>query len=618
MGITRFIPWLLKRYKITYYNRVPSTSLWLDMNGEIWKAAGKIYGNSEDEAWNRMRRETIERMDPKNRASILEVEHINLVINQIFAHINWANPQYFVILAVDGVAPDAKINQQRQRRYRAAAESHFRGYFNSNSISPGTPFMRRLNQAITEKLEAAALNGARMPPMVIYSSHMSPGEGEHKILDFLRDPALKLVNSETNKGGNILYGLDADLVLLSLISPIRNIFLYREQEGRGGTQMIMIEALKRRLREEFPKSRKTVLQDFVLMSYLVGNDFLPHQPSMASISFGMSKLLDIYDKFNGARAKGKGLPLTTAKGLVNWTNFAKFIDILSKSEPKMLVNEFGMRKKYPSPLLEASISFDAEKGLNVIDMTKFSNLWYQNMGIQDPGDIAFLEKLTGTSVAGTDVTQICFEYLKTISWNLRYYLHGFGNVNARWYYPHHHTPLLGDLARVMKTLLLGKHASDYAARLDQEIANPPIGEPGRTEPLNVVHQLLAIMPPVSVDLVPEEVQPLMSPTSILGDMFPVKFAVERYDVDEDWMGEILIPFADAERIRSAVEDTVEFTAEAISMFDSVPALKFVYRDIVTVAKEPKPIKTRKVPKTKPGILPRTQRVKLWKQSKLPL
>ena len=591
------------------------------MNGEIWKAAGKVYGNTEDERFNEQRRQEIERMGLKTRAQTLENLHIELVINQIFAHINWARPRYFVILAIDGVAPDAKINQQRQRRYRAAAESRFKGYFNSNSISPGTRFMMELDKAIIERLggEAGGEEGRRpsafregnwLPPVIIYSSHMSPGEGEHKILDFLRNPDLKLVTPATNKGGNIFYGLDADLVLLSLISPIRNIFLYREQEGRRGTQMIRIELLKQKLRERHRKTSKTVLTDFVLMSFLVGNDFLPHQPSLATIARGMDTLIDIYARLN--------ISLTTSKGFIHWKNFSAFIRLLAKREPKLLVNEYGMRKLFPSPLLNASVRVDPTSGANVIDMSDFRHYWYYNMSIGNPNDLEYLKTLgieLELPYSQAKLSSLCFEYLKTLSWNLQYYLKGFGKINARWFYPHQHTPLLMDVAQILSKQLSAPDSGDYIDRLNGEVLNTPSF---KTNPLNVVHQLLAIMPPSSVDLVPVEVRPLMMPNSILGDMYPIRFVVERYDVSEDWMGDILIPFFNAGRISRAVDETATFTAKAVEKYTSVPALRFVYKDIAIAPKEQLPKKTKKVPRTKQGLLPRIQRVVLWKQNKLPL
>lgn len=600
MGIVRFIPWLLRRFRITYNNRIPATSLWIDMNGEIHQAAAKIYGNTEDEQFNKQRKATIERMDEKTRADFLEAQHIELVINQIFHHMNWAKPQYFVILAVDGVAPDAKINQQRQRRYRAATSNAYGGYFNSNSITPGTRFMRRLDKAIRDRIEEAISKGTILPPTIIYSSHMSPGEGEHKILDFLRDRDLKLVTRETNKGGNIFYGLDADLVMLSLLAPINNIFLYREQEGRMGTQMLRIDLLKSALKRHYLRTKNSVIKDFVLMSFLTGNDFLPHQPSLATIALGMDAMLEIYGKL--------GLSLTTDKGFINWRNFLKFLMSLSNKEPDMLVNEFGMLKKYPSPLLAASIS--SKDGKNVINMETFKYYWYYNMTVWQPEDLKYLKSIgvkLGKPSNDTNVSNIVLEYLKTISWNLQYYGKGFGEVNARWFYPHHHTPLLQDVVRVLASYI---DNGDYIKRLDRDVLNDPA-----TKPLNVVYQLLAVMPTSSADLVPREARPLMAPTSIIGDMFPTQFVVERYGVDEDWMGEVMIPFFNADRIRKAVDDTIQFSESTIELYKSTPAYRYVTRDVAT---GPKQVVAKKTRKTKPGMLSREERVSLWKHNKLPL
>lgn len=77
-------------------------------------------------------------------------------IEHIFTKIK---PQKLFFLAVDGVAPRAKMNQQRSRRFRTAKEARDlkikaekRGEelpeeeaFDSNCITPGTPFMRKLS-----------------------------------------------------------------------------------------------------------------------------------------------------------------------------------------------------------------------------------------------------------------------------------------------------------------------------------------------------------------------------------------------------------------------------------------------------------------------------------------
>lgn len=82
-------------------------------------------------------------------------------------------PRRLLYMAIDGVAPRAKMNQQRSRRFRSSKEgeekirdmSRIRAeleaqgvplpppkadteHFDSNCITPGTPFMRRLAESL--------------------------------------------------------------------------------------------------------------------------------------------------------------------------------------------------------------------------------------------------------------------------------------------------------------------------------------------------------------------------------------------------------------------------------------------------------------------------------------
>ena len=152
-------------------------------------------------------------------------------------------------MAIDGVAPRAKMNQQRSRRFRSAQEmqestaetEHVREQlraqgvlvppapskpFDFNCITPGTAFMENLAKClryyIHKKCTTDPLWAGRR---VILSDASVPGEGEHKIMDFVR--AQREDPHYDRNTRHVLLGADADLIMLGLATHEPHFYVVR-------------------------------------------------------------------------------------------------------------------------------------------------------------------------------------------------------------------------------------------------------------------------------------------------------------------------------------------------------------------------------------------------------
>ena len=98
------------------------------------------------------------------------------------------------MISADGVAPRAKMNQQRTRRFRKTKMNQsdidsmsrmgldHKDMFNSDKISAGTEFMQNLSIAFKEFIEDRIKNDSLWEDLkVIFTGSEVPGEGEHKV-----------------------------------------------------------------------------------------------------------------------------------------------------------------------------------------------------------------------------------------------------------------------------------------------------------------------------------------------------------------------------------------------------------------------------------------------------
>jgi len=277
-------------------------------------------------------------------------------------------PRKLLYLAIDGVAPRAKMNQQRSRRFRSAQEAREnleveenirndlikKGQkvppaakaWDSNVITPGTPFMLRLAEFIRFYIrKRISTDKAWQQIRVIFSDASIPGEGEHKIMSHIR-----LQRSQPGYSPNlvhVLHGLDADLIMLALATHEAHFYISREEvlfgrksqemaerrqnesgyrdkqrqfdEDAGDMAMQLIENKQKPIcrvsipilreylaadfaqcidpaRIPFPPSLERLIDDIVFLCFFVGNDFLPHLPSLDIRDGALDYLYNVYKR----------------------------------------------------------------------------------------------------------------------------------------------------------------------------------------------------------------------------------------------------------------------------------------------------------------------------------
>uniref|UniRef100_A0A7N6BE64 5'-3' exoribonuclease 1 n=1 Tax=Anabas testudineus TaxID=64144 RepID=A0A7N6BE64_ANATE len=579
MGVPKFYRWISERYpclsEVVKEHQIPEfDNLYLDMNGIIHHCS---HPNDEDVHF-RISEEKI----------FADIFHYLEVLFRII------KPRKVFFMAVDGVAPRAKMNQQRGRRFRSAKEAEDKikkaldkgevlpteARFDSNCITPGTEFMARLQEQLTYFVHNKLSTDKLWQNVKVYlSGHETPGEGEHKIMEFIR--------SENSKPGHdpntrhCLYGLDADLIMLGLTSHEPNFSLLREEVRFGGKKsqkritapeettfhLLHLSLMREYIDYEFSELRlsfeydlERIIDDWILMGFLVGNDFIPHLPHL-HINHDALPLL--YKTYISVLPSLDGY--LNEYGHLNLRNFEKYLEKLSEFDREHFSEVFVDLKWFESKVgnkyLNEAAGLAAEKEAARKDTNKkeVEDDALCLAALTSSGGVAGEEEVTVAedeeeeddifetefrqykrtyymTKMGVDVVSDEFLakqarcYVEGIQWILHYYYHGVQSWS--WYYPCHYAPFLSDIRNI----------SGLKLTFDLE------------KPFMPFQQLLAVLPAASMGLLPECYRHLMtSESSPIIEYYPPDFKMDLNGKQQEWEAVVLIPFIDERCLLAAME-----------------------------------------------------------------
>lgn len=641
MGVPSLFRWLTNKYPTIISSPVPNKvdNLYLDFNAIIHSACHPTDGPTPDSEDQMLR-------------------NISAILDTIMAKIR---PRKMLFISIDGVAPRAKLNQQRARRYKTAMDVEKSGkkYFarepagdcrkeidndseiselkensgklntteksqtndipknscclkisgrnisdieqvedssstvnmsdckvlknnpfinkcdvensarldeltadpevdysltwDTNAITPGTQFMEKVDRFMNELIQFKVSNSDLWKHLeVIFSGCSVPGEGEQKIMNFIRSieeeiPSGNIKNRALISNGNLtakinhlVYSPDADLIFLCLgllrinVRVLREDLDFAERQKRNFCincqkkghlreycgklkfhSMIVVDTVEMRrfMTKEYKMTIKgpfipeKMISDFIFLGFLAGNDFLPTLQCFDVRFEAIEQLIWL----QAENFKRTGQYLTECRVVrqhngaaevhghyerrceIRFETFREFLKLLAHHE-----NQLYAKKKKNLAATRAQFNISNFESIP-LESGVGKNIYYER-------------KLQVRSES--QISLICRDYLEGLAWVFSYYM--AGNKNWDWYYPHHYAPFAVDLASVRNFRV--KFASN--------------------EPLSMLEQLMVVLPPQSKNLVPE---PMQNISTALPQYFPQTVEIDMFDKLLPWQGVVLLP-----------------------------------------------------------------------------
>ena len=576
MGVPGFFAWIHRNYKKTSLitninnNKLNNnvTNLFIDTNCLIHPQCFSILNQF------------------KNLKNIdrLEAKMINQVILYLNEIIELVNPMELIYIAIDGVAPMAKIKHQRIRRFKSVRDSEMKNdirrkhnveeenLWSNACITPGTVFMEKLNKSIINYI-LHTKNTVNKKRNVLFSSSNTPGEGEHKVLQYIRNNDVK--------GNSVIYGLDADLLFLSLATHNENIHLIRESQELGHEadttfggkfnyvsidilRDCIIQEMIYRIADEGDESMEQIIKlnskrfinDFIFVCFLLGNDFVPNIVSLSlrtqnkKIDNGLDILFEKYGDVFRKINKKKGLTFIVRDNCtIEFDFFKELCAELSLHERDMLTQTAKFKRFYPNIPPDLS---NCE-----IELFKLDNLSFKindpvKLGVDDKDKERYykhyydIESLEEKKKGKERIEEMCREYLYGLYWINNYYFKDCLDWN--WCFPHHYGLFMSDI-------------SEYLSEISDDEFNKIFIKPlnNNYNSIKPFEQLMLVLPRQLAYLLPPVLKYKMNNDAIIKKHAPYVFDQDMLYKTKLWQAIPKIDMVPLDHILSIL-DTVKLDA----------------------------------------------------------
>lgn len=512
MGIPFYYKTLINKHNgvvssINANSKIECDRLFFDFNSIIHQSSQWVIKNVTD-------------LEMKGQS--LEKLIFNKITETVDMIVKIIKPRNLVYIAIDGVCPRAKMHQQQKRRYMNAWKAEQLGIDNSkwdsNCITPGTNFMKHLDKHLTEYVHAKNNNWK-------LSGSNEAGEGEHKIFKFINETP-----EREHKYNDLIYGLDADLIILSLISKnAHNITLLRDENENelNSFNVLSIKALADSIHNEYQIS----IEEYVFLCSLLGNDFLPPLSYMSIKNDDIDHVISVYKSL-----MQEGIPGIMSQGAINHLTLITLFSKLSESEDIRFRTAHALYHKNTRNI--KSLSNDEKINVYPI-LNKFPQKLINPE--QNGWRLSYYQYLFPAPI---DNTHVCDKYIEGLYWIVEYYFH-YDKASKTWFYPFNYSPCILDVYNRLAS------EPNFDRIYTNVINTESYYQVMLKQPLI---QLLLVLPPHSYKVLPcEKAQSLMLKLdSRCLHFYPRRFSINTYLKTYIWECYPNIPTVSVDEIMMAL------------------------------------------------------------------